>query len=180
MSALKKWAIGGVVVAAAGWFFYSPYHVLGKLEKAGKSGDADYINAHVEYPSVRASLKESFSRVIFKGVTEDPARQNGFALAGVAFASMIADKIVDGLVTPEGVSAMLRGRLPGDVVKKEPEQAGEGSAQAATDRPKPQMGYDSLNVFKVKVGNDKSRVVVTLARDGVFDWKLTRVDMGSR
>ncbi|BAK76762.1 protein of unknown function [Pseudogulbenkiania sp. NH8B] len=179
MASLQKWAIGGVVAVAAGWFFYSPYHVLSKLEKAGKAGDAEYINAHVEYPSVRSSLKESFNRVMFKGVTESQ-QQNGFALAGMAFASMIADKMVDALVTPEGVMAMLKGRVPGDGAKKEPESAGAGGGQAEVEQLKPQMGYDSLNVFKVKVENDKSRVLVTLARDGVFDWKLTRVDMEPR
>lgn len=106
--------------------------------------------------------------------------QNGFALAGAAFASMIADKMVDALVTPEGMTAMLRGKLPSDGMKKDSAPAGESSAQAEDDKDKPEMGYDSLNVFKVKMNSEKSRVVVTLARSGVFDWKLTRVDMEAR
>ena len=89
-------------------------------------------------------------------------------------ASTMVDKMVDGFVTPEGMTLMLKGKN-----LKDAEQDSQDAQTAETqEQPKPEYeaGYTSLNDFEVVIKDqDQSKEVkVLMARDGL-SWKIHKI-----
>jgi uncharacterized membrane protein YvbJ len=61
--ASKKWKIAAVVAAliviasSTLWYFESPAWTLKGMKDAAQSHDADALNAYIDYPALRESLK---------------------------------------------------------------------------------------------------------------------------
>ena len=99
---------------------------------------------------------------------------DGFAALGAMLASTMVDKMVDGFVTPEGMTLMLKGKNLRDA-----EQDSQDAQTAETqEQPKPEYeaGYTSLNDFEVVIKDqDQSKEVkVLMVRDGL-SWKIHKI-----
>jgi hypothetical protein len=98
----------GVVIAYAAY----PYWSLYRLGEALEVGDEGSLKRYVDWPSVRSGLKEDLSgmlsretgRAIASGEGEEPL--SGMLAATIGNAML--EPLIDGLVTPEGLAAMIR------------------------------------------------------------------------
>lgn len=164
--------IAVIVVLVGGYYYASPYLALNTIKKAAQAGDSDTVSKYIDYPSVRQSFKDQMNAMMAKELMNQDT--DGFAALGAMLASTMVDKMVDGFVTPEGMTLMLKGKN-----LKDAEQDYQDTQTAETqEQPKPEYeaGYTSLNDFEVVIKDqDQSKEVkVLMVRDGL-SWKIHKI-----
>lgn len=106
----RKWKIAAVaaalIVVASGalWYFESPLWTLKGMKDAAQSHDADALNAYIDYPALRDSLRVQVAAPMKAGARK---HKSGFGAFELAFGSAIVGAMIDGLVSPEGMRAAL-------------------------------------------------------------------------
>jgi Protein of unknown function (DUF2939) len=105
-----KWKIAAVAAAliviasSALWYFESPAWTLKGMKDAAQSHDADALNAYIDYPALRDSLK---SQLMARMITEARKDKSGFGALGMAVGSAMIGPMIDQLVSPAGMRAAL-------------------------------------------------------------------------
>lgn len=116
------------------WQYFSPHLTVRAMHKAAVAGDADAFSRHVDYPAVRASLKDHFA-------AEVAERTQGLRLGGLErlagrLAMAVSGPAMDAMVSPQGLQLLFLGRdwwraaLPGDAAERERRRDGLRDAQA--------------------------------------------------
>ena len=179
-----------ILVAALGFIYASPYIVLNRVKRAADARDAQTVNQYVDFPALRASLKEQIAALLTRRV-DILKSGNPLAIIGAMIGAAVVGPLVDSYATPDGVAAILNGIPPRGNPGEQPPQAGNApsaspsgaAAQEAQEAPKqPPMttaGYRGLNTFVVTYqhGAGDARYSVILRRDGLVSWKLVAVDL---
>ncbi|VVE79333.1 DUF2939 domain-containing protein [Pandoraea sputorum] len=136
-----------VVVAllvVLGLLFGTPYYTLWRARDAANARDATTLSSYVDYPAVRESLKMSLHDELSRQM--DKQRSNAFGALALALGGWVSDRVVEALLTPEAVAAMLRGDstglppapgapAPRDVVPPQAESSAPQAAPAAPSAP---------------------------------------------
>lgn len=171
---MKKWL--GLAIAAllivGGIYLGSPYLAARNLKQAALSGDADKLDAAVDFPAVRESLKAQMSAALVKKVGDDPEiRDNPFAGLGLMAMPAIVDRMVETFVTSDRLAALVRGDRPAEA---------KGPARTAN----PDIEYDyqwvSADRFRVKLTNRKTQEAgpsFLFGRRGLASWKLIKLEL---
>lgn len=167
----KGWiiAIGAAFAVFALAYGASPYVAVRGFVAAAKQGDAEKLRGSVDFPAVRADLKPQLTAAVTTRMERDPAmRDNPLAGLGAMLMPSILDRMIDSVVTPEGIAALVRA---GKVGHAEPESA-----------PSQRVDYDfryiTLNRFGVALrrhGAAGDPVNLIFERRGLFAWKLVRI-----
>jgi|SRR4051794_5009425 hypothetical protein len=106
----RKWKIAAVAAAlvvlasATLWYFESPAWTLKRMNDAAQSHDADALNAYIDYPALRDSLK---TQLAARMITEARKDKSGLGALGMAVGSALMGPMVDRLVSAEGMRAAL-------------------------------------------------------------------------
>jgi hypothetical protein len=178
-----KWPVGLLLLALTAGLYFSPHWVVRRMADAAREHDAARFSSYVDYPALQANLRAQL-RGRITGQPDSPWA----ALRGVV-ASVITDPMVDALVTPESLSALMtQGRAHGD-----PHQHGHGHGRRSDQaRPTPEatmrMGYVGLDSFEVTVqrrgeheggavDDVPAPVVFILSREGLLTWRLSGVHL---
>ena len=98
-------ALIAIVVVICGYLYATPYLALNNIKKAAQAGDSDTVSKYIDYPSVRQSFKDQMNAMMAKELMNQDT--DGFAALGAMLASIMVDKLIDGFVTPEGMTLML-------------------------------------------------------------------------
>lgn len=160
--------------AAVVWMYFTPYFAVRKLQAAAESGDRETLSAMVDFPAVRASLKEEVRTGASRGVVGE-RRGTAAAIGGLvagALAGVVADPLVNTLVTPTGVSLLVQGQRPGEERK---EDGGSWREDVKIRR-----GYEGPSQFLVRYHDRASgdeRMALVMRREGL-GWRLTGVRLG--
>ena len=174
---MNKKILGSVValvIAIVGYLYASPYLVLNSIKTAAQNGESEKVSQYIDYPSVRQSFKDQMNAKMAKELMNQD--NDGFAALGAMIASTMVDKMIDGFVTPEGMTLMLQGKD----LKQSAQQSmgGQDSSNQENEEPKPEYeaGYTSMNDFEVVIKDqDQSKQVkVLMARDGL-SWKIHKI-----
>lgn len=152
-----------------------PYIVVQQIRSAAEERDGEALSEHVEFPSVRQSIKDQVNAEFAKQMVEDQSmRDNPFAALGAAFAGVMVDKMVDAYITPAGITRLMAGEKPAqNSTIPGGEEQGQPDRKPLADAA---MAYESLDKFVVKVKNEEGgegRFI--LRRRGFVDWKLTEI-----
>ncbi|MGN6668541.1 MAG: DUF2939 domain-containing protein [Trinickia sp.] len=187
-----------VVVVLLVFSYASPYLVLSRLRDAAQARDAQTINHYVDYPALRASLKQQITQMLSRRVDEQKL-QHPFAALGALFGIALVSPLVDAYATPDGVAALLAGMPPrgepGEVPpspndeqtaqsgQTPPSQEAPVSAPAAAHPVAPRAGgsagYRDINTFAVTYtrGTAEEPYSVIFHRRGWFSWQIDAVDL---
>ena len=166
----RKYIVIGLVVAfaagVAGWYAASPWYAMRQLREAAVEGNADDLEERIDFPSVREALKADLSaRMAAEMMKQD---QRGFGALGSAFAMGFLNTMVDALITPQGMAAMIKqGKL---------ERPNEAPSNAEpVDWIVERDGFDRFRATPdaPEVDNPPSLV---FERDGL-GWKLVELDI---
>ena len=169
--------LGVVAVLVVVYTAAAPYITVYQMKSAAEIHDGEALSEHIDFPSVRQSLKDQMNIMIAKEMAKDKdMKDNPFSALGAAFAGIMVNKLVDTFVTPAGITQMMAGEKP------KPDQ---NSTSIELDKPsedaarKPwadaSMGYESLNKFVVKIKDEKGgEIKFVLRREGI-GWKLTQI-----
>jgi hypothetical protein len=162
-----------LILAVLGYAYASPYITVTRVRSAAERGDADIVNDHVDFPALRESIKGSFNTLLAKHMATDEARRdNPFSLLGMVLASKFADVMVDSMVTPEAVRAMMRGQRPQPA---SPERGRSGTRPEKPSDVETSMRYETWNRFavtSVSRTNPDDKFTMVWRRHGLT-WKLS-------
>jgi hypothetical protein len=176
MLKIIKVVLGIALLAVVGWFFASPYLAVKNMKDAADKRDASTLSSYVNYPALKENLKASFSANMNEKAQEKSS--NPLAGFGAALASAFMGPMIDAIVTPDSLAAMLRGQKPkaaGGVT----EPATQDVAAEKNNDPDVKLGYESLNRFVVRVSpKDKpeQKTALVFLREGL-SWKLNAVEL---
>lgn len=157
------------------WLYFTPYFTVRKLQAAAESGDQTALAELVDFPALRASLKDEVrtdAARALSGERRGALAQIGGLVAGTV-AGAVADPLVNTVVTPTGVSLLVQGRRPGE---KRREEARSWREDVAIER-----GYEGPNRFVVRYrdrATGEQRMALVLTRQGL-DWRLTGARLGA-
>ncbi|VVD75849.1 putative transmembrane protein [Pandoraea communis] len=202
---MRKLSIAGISIGALavvlGLLFGTPYYTLWRARDAANARDATALSSYVDYPAVRESLKMSLHDELARQM--DKQRGNAFGSLALALGGLVSDRVVEALLTPEAVAAMLRGDstgLPPAPGAPAPRDAAPQPPQAQSSSPQaPSAGSESsplspsgnepprtitrtkfqdFSHFLVHVSrSDRPERVVTftLTRRNLVQWRLTAI-----
>lgn len=155
-----------VVLVAVGWYFASPSYTLAQMRDAAKANDADALSRYIDYESLREDLKAEFMAHM---MAEAQKNGSGFGALGVALGSAMIGPMVDGMVSPAGMRAMLLA---------DQQKNAAGSKAPATPvkvDSDPVIERRSFSEFVVR-SNQKTEGAMVFKRHGL-GWKLSGVDL---
>lgn len=176
----------GVVVVFLGAYLGSPYLANYALVNALRDGDADKIEALVDFSSVKDGLKTQFNSLIMAKLQNDPEMANNpFAGMAYAFVPMIVDGFVDVAVSPKGLASITSGNVP---VPNEDTLSGSASAKlpddqgAKSDDVVRKSAYVGLDRFKTSFADKETpdqKVAFVFERRNLFSWKLIKIELAN-
>ena len=111
------------IVAIVGYAYSTPYIALNRIKRAADARDAATLNQYVDYPSLRASLKDQLGEMLEKRIAAQHS-SNPLLLFGAVIGSALISPLVDAYMTPDGVAALLGGMPPRGVPGERPPAAG--------------------------------------------------------
>ncbi|WP_199553501.1 DUF2939 domain-containing protein [Sandaracinobacteroides hominis] len=99
-------AIVAIFIVAFGcWYATSPRYTLTQMQAAAVDGNAGAFAAHVDFPSLRASLKSELRARLYTQAGDAPA--SSLKVLGIGMALGFVDQMVDSAVSPESVGVAL-------------------------------------------------------------------------
>ena len=150
-----------------GAYLASPFVALGSLTLALASGNQEQLERTVNFPSVRAGLKDDLKAQLNKHAAD---KDNPLGQLGAAFGMALIDPLVEACVTPAGIASLVQNAK----VKAPPPKTGNPSPPSSHKQPKlRRCWFTALNEFQVEYDNG---VKLRLQLCG-WRWKLTRVSL---
>ncbi|MEX0139305.1 DUF2939 domain-containing protein [Massilia sp. LMS1-1-1.1] len=177
---LKKITIAAAVavVAIAATAYASPYYALHQIKAALAERNAEALAEHVDFPALRASVKTQLETGMARSIAATAGSDNPLAALGQSIASAMLGKMVDTMVSPAGVVALVNKSAVS------PQADANTNADAPADGAQKKAGYSAgyagLNTFVVRAkdGNAQEGALVLL-RHGVWGWKLSSIEIAS-
>jgi hypothetical protein len=164
-----KWKIAAVaavliiIASSTLWYFESPVWTLKGMKDAAQSRDADALNAYIDYPALRESLKAELAARMRSEAQKDKSDFGSFARA---LGAATLGPLVNILVSPDGMRAALLAKNQEDI----------GPAASALRVPKePVIVRRNLSEFFVTAKGQPNSGLV-FKRHGL-SWMLTGVEL---
>lgn len=171
---MKKIALAAAVaaIALAASVYVSPYYALHQMKNAIAERNVDALASHVDFPALRESIKSQLEKTLGDSIHAATASDNPFAAMGQAMVTGMLGKMVDAMVSPEGVAAMVsKSAVGADADKNTPADG----AQEKTDYSVAYAGWDRFVVRAKTDGDEKGGLV--LQRHGLWNWKLSAIEL---
>jgi hypothetical protein len=166
-------------VAALGSYF-SPHLTLYQMKRAIESRDADAFSEYVDFPALRENFKGQMMAKMNQDMSSQEMKGNPFAGLGQALATAFVGPMIDAMVSPAGVIAMMNSGKVTPLPVAAKGRAVPVSDAAPNQTPNYSVSYKGWNRTVVRV-NDQGKEQVgfgfVFKRDGLWSWKLSAVEM---
>ncbi|MYB18274.1 MAG: DUF2939 domain-containing protein [Holophagales bacterium] len=162
----RKLVVGSSSIVAAvlvGWLAVSPYFVAWRLQSAAGNQNAYALSALVDFESVRSSLKAYlYAKALYSSAD----------VLDSAVGAMLVDSLIDRLVTPHGLAALLRNPRRGLNAGRPPDWVIDDISKFVVETRK---AYESPNRFIVEAwATDMGdRRVGFVLRRKALSWRVT-------
>ncbi len=174
MNAMKRtpiFAAAGAAILFAGSLVASPYWELHQLRDAVAGHDADAVSERVDFPALRESVKGQLAGAIAHD--RPHAGANPFAAVGQAMALAFLGPMVDAIVSPAGVIAMVEN---GRIRLSRPDAHDEADAAGTDTRPRYAMSWRAWD--EVVLASDRpDGGGFVFRRHGLWRWKLSGIEL---
>jgi hypothetical protein len=180
----KRWIAAGTVaflVLLLAWVAAGPYMTIRAIQHAVKAQDAGELAEQVDFPALRASLKAQMVDELIRQAGPD-VQSNPFGAIAMTMATGVVNGLVDGMVNPAGLSAVMQGKR----LWKNSQESFQRPPLDANGEPLPQarerlpledakMRYESTSRFTATIHDDRGQpIVFVLKRDGLR-WRLADI-----
>lgn len=152
----------------------SPYIALHQMKVAVQERDADALSDYVDFPALRENVKGQLMAQMSSKMDSPELKSNPFAAIGQAFGIAMVGTMVDKLVSPAGVVALMRGndaRAAGKTVDEY-----DHTTEKAPDY---ELSYKGWGRITIHPRGEAQSGVMTMKRDGLWGWKMTAFDLPS-
>jgi hypothetical protein len=170
-----------IALVIGGAYFGSPWWTVWNLEQAAKAGDAHAVAKLVDIPAVRASLTPQLTVQLQTALHHEQQKPRGLLDKLTMFASsLFAAKPVDTLVTPEGITYMIKTTRPPPWTNPFQRDKVPPAGQPALDFGKSWYMADDLDQFHAVVINKLvpgRAISLKLLRRGFMTWKVVGLDL---
>lgn len=160
----------------------SPYWAIYKIRQAIIKQDSVTLARYIDFPSVRQDMKDQFKAQIAQKISLDSSAEGGFAALGTLLASSMADKMVDVMVSPQGLTLLLQGKkLKQQLEQAQPlptESEQQMHLEEQTQKISYHSHYESFNQLAVELyaAEQHATTTVILQRQGL-SWKVTQIQL---
>jgi hypothetical protein len=169
----------GIISIFSAWFYFSPHLTVQRIQKAASETDTEEIAKHIDYPTLRESVKAQIQAQMQKEMAKQAQSGNPFAAFGMAVAQSMVEPTVNTIVSPQAITAAIQGKSP-----KSEQNSAKNNAEQAQATPNPQdpsseqeisIGYESFNSFVVQVKSKKGeqQSLGLVFKQNGLDWKLS-------
>jgi hypothetical protein len=141
-----------IAIGVAAYWVAAPYVVMHQLQRAAQARDTEALDAHVDYPALRESLRGQVSATLADKI----------GALGSAIGMAVANPLINIAVQPDAVAASLRSGRWETV-----------AATAANPPPDDVKWTYQREGFGIFVAQSKDAFV--LVRHGFADWKLSGI-----
>ena len=174
---MKKWIALIVLVAVLllGYLAAGPFITYHAIREAVQSQDTAELAEHVDFPTLRRNLKLQVDDYVVRKAGAD-AQSSLLGAFAVRIASGIAGGMVDTMVTPVGIGALMEGRSVWHRASGSGITDNTYESAPTPDRlQEADYGFESLSRFTATVqSEDGQPLTFVLSRQGV-EWKLTDI-----
>ncbi len=175
---MKKWLwlAAALLAALLAWTAAGPYMTVDAIRDAVEARDTAALSRQVDFPALRSSLKAQVGDRIAREAGAQ-AQDNPFAAFGLAIANGLAGGLVDAMVTPAGLGAMMEGRRTWDRATGRPSPGSDEARAQPRERPLHDAKYrfESPSRFTATVRDDDGRPVVFVMTRRGLRWKLSDI-----
>ncbi|WP_054529442.1 DUF2939 domain-containing protein [Erythrobacter sp. SG61-1L] len=160
--------IGAVLVAllAGAWAVASPWIAMDSLRDAAREADREALEQTIDFPALRSSLKDQM-RAQIRQEAARRGQSDPMQGAGALLANGFIDGVVDSVITPDGMAALL---VTGSLVPKR-----DGQPAKEIDWDVERTGLSSFRAVP-KGENGEAFPALVFTRDGM-SWKLAAIDI---
>lgn len=179
----KTWLAGIAILFALllAWTAAGPYMTIRAIQQAVRAQDAGELAEQVDFPTLRASLKAQMVDEVVRQAGPD-VQTNPFGAIALTMATGVVNGLVDGMVNPAGLSAVMQGQRlwknSRESFERPPLDAQGEPLPAAKERlplEDATMRYESTSRFTATIRDERGQpVVFVLKRDGVR-WRLADI-----
>ncbi|MBD7986663.1 DUF2939 domain-containing protein [Luteimonas sp. Sa2BVA3] len=168
------WIAALVLLALLAWTASGPWRAVAGIREAVQAGDARALARHVDFPALRASLRPQVQDRIVRAAGVD-AQSGAFAAFGLTVATGLAGGLVDAMVTPTGLAAIMEGRKVWERAANVPPPSRAGTSAAPEPVPAPRLRFESFSRASATVSlDDGDELVLVLTRHGL-QWRLSDI-----
>lgn len=161
----QKIVIALTLAVALAYYIATPYMAMERLYKGVMRMDADVIEKHVDFPSLRASLKEQANVYMAAHMPKGQDGRTGFlGAAGLVMLPKIVEALVDAYVTPTG----MRQTLDQAVIRIDGKELSEKEPRPLTRKDIDYAFFENPDTFRIEA---KNMVFIMRLKD--WRWKLT-------
>lgn len=163
-----------ISLAAAAVVYASPYYAVYQMKQAAQQRDAERLNNYVDFPVLRQNLQAAIDQKL-QQTLQQTRDNNPFSGLAAGIAGKFATMMIDAIVTPQGLAAIVNGSKP-ELGKTRP--ATETDKQESTKKETHiSYRYRGWSDFNVNVVDDSGKQTVTLnfQRHGLLNWKLNAI-----
>jgi Protein of unknown function (DUF2939) len=175
------------------WFYFTPHLTLKNMKSAVDNKSVEQLAEYVDFPRLRESLKVRLNTKLGERATREGQSREGLSpplsgLSGALFSKMV-DPMVDTLITPTSLMAILKGGAMA-LSKPAPDSQGESGSKRSDKVPNASlraesiqdvsMSYEGFNRFSAtvkKTGSNDAPLTIYLQRQGLVTWKLVDVSL---
>lgn len=170
-SLIKLLVFAGIVFAAL--FAAAPYYTLAQMSAAVAARDDATFASYVDFEAIRADMKSSVQGTMMGEIEERGDAGDTAGAAGMALGMLLADKMIDGAVSPEALQAIfarLRDSALAGVDPSDPSSLKKLFDNTSVD-------WRGLSEFRLVNENDAKAPELIFKRDGLLSWKLSGIDL---
>lgn len=172
-----KWLVMAVLALSIGAvvFLVSPWWSIAGLVQSVRAGDKYRTELYLDFPRVRASLREQLNAQIGESMSEH-MQGNPFAALGAMIGTVAVDRAVEAFVTPEGLQRLMENELPTAGT-----QEGADSRVAIARHAYDKIGLEWLSASSIRVlileeGTGTVATTARLERAGLR-WRVVDVEI---
>ena len=175
---MKKWIwlAAALLAALLAYVAMGPYRTVEAIREAVKTEDARALARQVDFPALRTSLKAQLQdRIVREAGTE--LQSTPFGAFGLRIAEGLVGGLVDAMVTPAGLGAMMEGRKTWNRIGGIAPPSRRDTTGQSEPLPDPRYRFESPSRFTATVtaeGGDE--VTFVLTRHGLH-WKLSDIQL---
>lgn len=123
------------IIAIGGWVYATPYIAVNNIKNSAEKKDYATLEAQIDFKTLRANFKEKMQALIIRGLEAKSGTEQDKAMSefGQIIVESLIDPLVNNLITPQTISALVRGETPNEGLNNVGENVAKQSGAAADE-----------------------------------------------